>query len=136
MTFSEFIAYYDGRYINYDGKFGYQCVDLMRQYIKEVLGLPPYEAVPPVTYAKYIYDKANPKYFEKILNGKLNYPANGDIVVWKPYPFVIGWAGHVAINITGAPMNFISFDQNYQIRSCHRQLHSFKGVIGWLRPKV
>lgn len=135
LTFDQFIAKYDGKYIDFDGKYGYQCVDLMRQYLKEVLGMSAYTAVPPVTGAKDIYSKANDKYFDKIPNGKLNFPLRGDIVVWHPYLGVIGWAGHVAVNITGAQMNLISFDQNFKITACHRQLHDYKGVTGWLRPR-
>ena len=135
ITFDQFIAKYNGQYVDFDGRYGYQCVDLMRFYIKEVLGYPVYDAVPSVGYAKEIFAKANPAYFEKITNTPTNFPNNGDIVVWKPYPFVIGWAGHVAINITGAPLNLISFDQNFNVRWCHRQLHNYKGVIGWLRPR-
>jgi len=135
MTFQQFLDKWNGQYCDYDKKYGFQCVDLMRQYLKDVCGFSPYTAVPPVNYAKEIYAKAKPTFFEKIPNGKLNFPEKGDIVVWKPYPFVIGWPGHVAINITGAPRNFISFDQNYKITACHRQLHDYKGVIGWLRPK-
>lgn len=133
MTFNDFINKYDGKYIDYDNHYGYQCVDLMRQYIKEVLGFDPYTAVPPVAHAKDIYTRYNPKYFTRIPNGKTNFPQSGDIVIWGYYPLVTGWSGHVAVNITGAPMNLISFDQNYNIRACHRQLHNYKGVLGWLR---
>jgi hypothetical protein len=136
MTLDQFIAKYSGKYIDYDGKYGFQCTDLMRQYLKEVCGFSPYIAVPSVTYAKEIYAKAKPTFFEKIPNGEKNFPEKGDIVVWKFYPGVTGWPGHVAVNITGAPMNLISFDQNWKTGTpCHRQLHNYKGVIGWLKPK-
>jgi hypothetical protein len=132
MTFDYFINKYNGQYIDYDGHYGYQCVDLVRQYLKEVLAVEPYVAIPPVKYAKNVWEKYNPNYFTRITNGRDNFPGNGDIVIWRYYPGVTGWPGHISVNITGAPMNFISFDQNYKITACHRQLHNYKGVMGWL----
>lgn len=137
ITFQAFLDKYDGKYIDYDGKFGYQCVDLMRAYMAEVLGMKPYDVLPGAPGAKDIYNRytgATP--FTKIANGKVNYPHNGDIVFWGFYPFVTGINGHVGICVgDGASMwNFITFDQNYPTRtSCHRQLHNYRGVMGWLR---
>lgn len=134
MTLDTFIKTWDSRYVDYDGNRKFWCVDLVRRYIKDVYGIDPYVAIPPVVNAKDIWTKFNPKYFTKEVNGKLNFPAPGDIVIWGFYPGVTGWSGHVAVNITGAPMNLISFDQNYPTGTpCHRQLHNYKGVYGWLK---
>jgi hypothetical protein len=40
MTLQEFIDKYKGKPVDFDGAFGAQCVDLVRQYFKEVWGLP------------------------------------------------------------------------------------------------
>ena len=39
MTLSEFITKYDRKIVDYDGAYGAQCVDLFRQYSKDVLGI-------------------------------------------------------------------------------------------------
>ncbi len=137
LTLDRFFAKYNGRYVDYDGHYGCQCVDLLRQYLKECLGLNPY-TLPPVAYAKQVFQNFDPKnpYFVKVLNGPTNVPKRGDIVVWGFYPFVTGIAGHVAIFDRGDMWNFITFDQNYPTGSpCHFQRHNYRGVLGWLSPK-
>ena len=37
MTLEEFVKKYIGKKVDYDGVFGSQCVDLFRQYVKDVL---------------------------------------------------------------------------------------------------
>jgi len=137
MTLDQFLVKWNGRYVDFDGAYGYQCVDLMRQYIKEVFGVNPYVALPPAPNAKTIYNTYNsPTPYQKIKNTPTGIPKAGDIIFWGYYPGVTGWAGHVAICVgDGASVNnFISFDQNWPSRTaCHRQLHNYRGVMGWLR---
>lgn len=136
ITFNQFLTKWDGKYVDFDKRYGYQCVDLMRQYCLEVLGIPGY-TLPPADYAKNIYKRYSAtKPFLKIPNTPTGIPKNGDIIFWDYYPFVTGWAGHVAIVVgDGASVNnFISFDQNWPTKTaCHRQLHNYRGVMGWLR---
>ena len=40
MTLTQFIKKYLGTKVDFDGKYGAQCVDLYRQYCAEVLGVP------------------------------------------------------------------------------------------------
>ena len=40
MTYQEFKNKYDGKYIDYDGSYGYQCFDLIQYYNVEVLNVP------------------------------------------------------------------------------------------------
>jgi cell wall-associated NlpC family hydrolase len=137
MTYQEFLDKYDGHYIDYDNYYGYQCVDLMRQYIKDVFQLDPYKVLPASPGAKQIYQRYNMGYpFEKIANTKTNFPQQGDIVFWDWYWRVTGVNGHVGIVVgEGSNVNnFITFDQNYPSgTACHRQLHNYRGVMGWLR---
>lgn len=135
MTLESFVSKYNGKYVDYDGKWGCQCVDLLRQYLKERLGLDPY-CLPTVAYAKEIYTKFNPnnKYFVKVANNPTNVPDKGDIVIWGPHPFVTGWAGHVAIFTNGDVNSLITFDQNWGNPSyCRLVRHSYRGVLGWLK---
>jgi len=140
MTHKQFVAKYQNKFVDFDGKFGNQCVDLMRQYIKEVMGLNPY-TLTPQRYAKdiwYNFEKMPlaSKHFLKIKNTPTAVPVEGDLIFWTTYPFVTGIAGHVAIYDNGNVNRFVSLDQNYPTGSpCHLQAHSYKGVLGWLRKK-
>ena len=124
----------NGKYLDYDGRYGAQCVDLIREYLKQVLGIDGY-TLPPVDGAKEFYTKFNTHdLFEIFPNDPFAIPKKGDIMVWKWYWFITGWRGHVSLFHEGGLMNFISFDQNYKKGTpCHFQKHSYRGVLGWLR---
>ena len=138
MTFEQFIAKYNGKYVDFDKRYGYQCVDLMRQYCEEVLNISGY-TLPPVTYAKQLFTNfpnAGTTRFTKIYNKPTNSPKRGDIVIWGYYPFVTGWAGHVAICSNAWITGLITFDQNWgNPNFCRYVNHSYRGVMGWLTPK-
>lgn len=129
MTFDDFIRKYDGKGIDYDGSFGNQCVDLYRQYVKEVLGYP---QSPPVEGAKDIWNSYLPEYFRRIENTPTGVPEKGDVVIFGTG---LGRFGHVSIFVEGNASKFTSFDQNYPTGSlCHLQGHTYSAVIGWLTP--
>lgn len=144
MTYNDFIWKWNGRYVDYDGRYGAQCVDLIRQYVKEVLGVEAYKAIPAGPTAKQIFlnFKSN-QYFTKVLNGPTNVPKKGDIVFWGTYPFVTGWAGHTALFDSGDIFTIVAFGQNYPTgQPCKfykygrsKILHGYRGVMGWLTPK-
>jgi hypothetical protein len=137
MTFDSFITKYNGRFIDYDKAYGYQCMDLMRQYVHDVLGLRPYDAIPASPTAKqcFLNFKDN-QYFRKVWNTPSGVPKKGDIIFWGWRWPVTGWAGHVAIFSDGNVNRFISFDQNYPTHSpCKFVNHSYVGVLGWLTPR-
>jgi len=130
MTFDSFITKYNGKTVDVDNAFGGQCVDLYRLYVKEVLG---FAQSPPVKGAKDIWDTYLSGYFIRYSNTPLGVPQKGDIIIWgKSY----GPYGHVGIYYSGNVLNFKSFDQNDPVGSrCHIQSHSYRGVLGWLRPR-
>ena len=137
MTFDAFTTKYNGKYIDYDGKFGAQCVDLFLQYLKEVIGIDPrpFQGWGTAKNIFNSFDKIKDNHFKKILNTPTGVPQKGDILFWGTYPLVTGWAGHVAVFGSGDANNIISFDQNYPTNSpCHFYKHSYKGVMGWLTP--
>lgn len=39
MNYQEFINYYNGKAIDYDGAAGVQCIDLVKLYLNKVFGL-------------------------------------------------------------------------------------------------
>lgn len=131
MTFDEFINKYNGKTVDFDGYYGGQCVDLYRQYVKEVLNFP---QSPAVVGAKDIWNTYLTQYFTRINNTPLGVPQKGDIIIWGTG---YGPFGHVGVYYSGNVMNFKSFDQNDPVGTkCHIQSHSYRGVLGWLRPKL
>ena len=137
MTIVQFFQKYDGRFVDYDHVWGFQCVDLMRQFVKELYGVNPYAAIPQTGAAKNIFNNfIENRYFKKIYNSPTNMPQKGDLVFWRFYPFVTGWAGHVAICSEASLMTMITFDQNYPTgQPCKYVRHSYKGCLGWLKKK-
>ena len=102
MTLKRFVVTYNGKKVDWDKAHGYQCVDLFRQYCKDVLNI---KQVPPVNGAKDIIN--NPGDF-KISKGAY---APGDVLIYdgtssNPY-------GHVCILVSLLDSDtFIVFEQN------------------------
>jgi len=131
MTFDEFVKKYLGKGIDYDGNGKYWCVDLYRQYCKEVLNIP---QSPLVQGAFNIWETYLKEYFDPISNTPQGVPIKGDIVIWNKN--VGGGYGHVGIFIEGNASKFKSFDQNWPVGSlCKIVDHQYTNVIGWLKSK-
>ena len=132
MKVEEFFAKYNGKGIDFDNYYGFQCVDLYRQYCKECLEYP---QSPGVGGAYEIWDTYLKDYFERISNTPDGVPELGDIVIWSKNAG--GGYGHVGVFNSGNLDSFVSFDQNWPVGSlCHFQNHNYTNVLGWLRPKV
>lgn len=128
ITFKEFITKWEGKLCDWDGRYGGQCVDLYRQYCNDVLGLP---QSPAVVGAKNIWDTYLKDKFDRFDNSPTAVPKNGDIIIWNN-----GTYGHVAIFIEGDVNRFTSFDENFPDGAlCAKVIHSYLGVLGWLRAK-
>ena len=106
MNLDEFISKYIGKKVDFDGAYGAQCVDLFRQYNKEVGGNPHTGSV---EGAKEIWTNYNTldekKYFKKVRSLK-----EGDVVVWDGTP--TNEYGHVAIFVAKCNSKIIVFEQN------------------------
>lgn len=128
MTTDEFLVRYDKKGVDFDHSFGFQCMDLVEFYNRDVVGAPRIGGNAVDVWTNY------PKlYYQQIKNTSNNFPQKGDIVVWGK---AIGQFGHVAISVGGDANHFTSMDQNWPAGSiCHYQIHDYKGVLGWLRPK-
>jgi len=134
MKFSDFILKWQGRYIDFDGYYGNQCMDLLHQYCVEVLGITDGRVLA-APGAKHIFLNFDTifgrEHFDKITNTPNGIPKNGDIMIWGS-----GTWGHVAMYIDGNVNSFKSFDQNYPTGTpCHIQDHRYNNVLGWLRYK-
>jgi len=130
MTLEEFITKYNGKGIDFDNYYGFQCMDLYRQYVKEVLNLPQSPAVPGAKDVWTTYLKDN---YDRFDNSPTAVPIKGDIIIWG---VGAGTYGHIAI-CTDANINDLkSFDQNWPVGSvCHIQPHNYTNILGWLRAK-
>lgn len=133
MTASDFFNKYNNIGIDFDGFYGWQCMDLWQQYNKEVVGGPRVNS----PYAKDVWEKNlyPTAFYNKIANTPDGVPAKGDVVIWSGA--ANGGPGHIAVFYGGDVWQFTSFDQNWPTGSkCHFQKHNYNYVYGWLRPKV
>ena len=142
MNTQEFFDKYNNKPINFDGAYGNQCMDIYRQYVKEVFGYPQSQGVGGAkdVWNTYLQDK-----FDRITNSPTAVPQKGDVIIWG---VGIGTFGHIAIFDKGDVNSFVSFDQNFPVQGyidskgnhigtgvCHFQPHTYQGVLGWLRSK-
>lgn len=137
MTFTTFIAKRKGKASDYDGRYGAQCVDLIKFYLDEVFGIKPGSWGDAYCYYDYFYDhKELVNNFDRIANTPSFVPKKGDIIVWKKA--LNGAYGHIAIcDGVGTTSYFYSYDQNWTGNhdACTRLYHKYDYVAGVLRPK-
>ncbi len=135
MNLLEFVHKHYRKKIDFDGHYGAQCVDVFRQYCKEVLNIPHTGGV---VGAKDIYEKYDqmPKekqYFHKIaINSEV--PKPGDVVIFgatnkNPY-------GHVGIVITANKSVLVIFEQDgFKQDGTHIVPYKYNRVLGFLRKR-
>lgn len=129
MTIQEFFDKWNNKGCDFDGYYGFQCMDIAHQYAVDVVG----KDIPPVPGAKDEWDKTIDGY-EKIANSPTGIPQRGDIIIWGTG---VGQYGHIAIFDHGDTNSFTSFDQNWPLNSlCHFQNHNYTGVLGWFHPTL
>nr|DAI60345.1 MAG TPA: Endolysin [Caudoviricetes sp.] len=133
MTFNEFYQGVNGKSLDYDGLYGYQCVDLVKVYLDWCFGIKPGAWGNAKDYWN-ILNRANVSdYFYQVPNTRDLVVERGDIVVWgemsgNPY-------GHVAIGLSGDINHFTSLDQNWGSNYVREIYHNYDGVLGVLRVK-
>ena len=126
---NSFIRKYNGKYTDFDGHYGPQCVDLARRWLQHIK----VSQVKPGN-ADVWFKNASKKHFVKVKYKKGRVPKPGDLVCWSG-KFVKN--GHISVAVKGDKKSFVSFDQNFPLKSrCHKQKHTYKGVVGWLIPRV
>lgn len=131
ISFDSFINKWDWKPIDFDGQYGYQCMDLMHQYLKECYGLSGDVLRAPTALQAWLNGD---RHFTRVKNTWWNIPQKGDLMFWSGK--INGGAGHVAVFKEGNVWSFNSFDQNWPAGTyCHLQKHIYKGVVGWLRKK-
>lgn len=136
MTFDVWVKANLGKGINYDGVYGVQCVDLIKHYVKNVLGITPQSIGNAIEY----YRKRNisaylTNNFVWYSNTPSFIPQKGDICVFTSK----SGHGHVSIATgEGTTRYFYSYDQNYP-KAKHEPMtkikHTYGSFLGVLRPK-
>ena len=133
MKLEEFINKYINTKVDFDGAYGAQCVDLFRQYCKDVLNIPHTGAVDGAKDLILNYQKmeGEKKYF-------YNLPAiqarTGDVIVWNST--VTNKYGHVAIVIGFTFDGILVMEQDgFKQDGAKFKNRSFDNVLGILRFK-
>jgi len=133
MTFKEFIEKYTGKEVDFDGYYGTQCMDLMHQYVYDVLEEKDKTLLAAPSAYEVFKNFRWENLFEKINNTPSGLPEEGDIMFWNTG---VGKWGHVAMFVDGDLDSFNSFDANWPTGSLPKMInHTYKSVAGWLRYK-
>lgn len=135
MTLTHFIKKYNGKKVDFDGAFGAQCVDLFRQYNKEVWGNPHTGAVEGAKDLILNYDNLplEQKYLEKI--PRYFFPKAGDVAVWGASSS--NKYGHVAIVVYTEDNNLIVFEQDgFKQDGAKLNIRTDDNLLGFLRKKI
>ena len=136
MTLEEFVNKYNGKKVDFDGAFGAQCVDLFRQYNKDVWGNPHTGAVEGAKDLFLNYDKLPvEKKLLDIVPANTNRIIYGDVAVWNATE--VNKYGHVAI-VVGllGDESLIVFEQDgFKQDGAKLNVRSRKNLLGFLRKK-
>lgn len=125
-----FFNEWNGKPVDYDGYFGFQCMDLANKYVTECLALPRL----PLGNAWTQWKNYQSQYYTRIPNTPSFVPQKGDIIIWKKV-FLYLPDGHIAIFDQGNVNNFVSFDQNWSSKHCQYEHHNYRFIQGVLRKK-
>ena len=96
MNYNDFIKKHNGKGTDYDGRYGVQCVDLVKAYLKEVFSITAgYWGDAHAYYDGFNSHKELTTNFTRIANTPDFIPKKGDIVVWSSK--LNNGPGHIAI---------------------------------------
>ena len=133
MSLDAFIKKYLGRAVDYDGTAGAQCVDLIKMYLKYVLGIVPKAIGNAHAYFdNFTLHSFLNKNFVRIKNSPNFVPMKGDVCVWSKK---MNKYGHVAIATGAGDTNkFITYDMNWGAKELRMIEHNYNYFLGVLRP--
>lgn len=135
MTMDNWVKKFIGKGLDYDNAYGIQCVDLVKHFVANVLGVTPQSIGNAIEY----YNKRHTSdylthNFKWIGNTAEFVPQKGDVCVFTSKSGL----GHVSIaSGEGNEKYFYSYDQNYP-SSKHEPMtkikHGYSSFLGVLRP--
>jgi hypothetical protein len=134
MNLDEFVAKYNGQRVDFDGVFGYQCVDLFRQYCKDVWTLPHLGAVEGAKDLFLLYDKLplEERHLDRIQKGPFR---RGDVLIWGAS--LNNQYGHVAILLREKNELFEVLEQDgFKQDGTRMMARTSMNLLGALRKKV
>ncbi len=136
MTLEEFVKKYIGKKVDFDMVYGAQCVDLFRQYNKEVWGNPHTGAVDGAKDLVVNYERMPlEQRFLSLVPVNRDFVKAGDVAVWNATE--VNKFGHVAI-VVGFLGNesLIVFEQDgFKQDGAKLNVRSIKNLLGFLRKK-
>ena len=136
MTLNKFVEKYNGKKIDYDGHYGAQCVDVFRQYCKDVLAIPHTGAVVGAVelYTQYEKMPLEQKYFKRVPYKVGMFPEAGDVVIFAPTKS--NKYGHVAIVLDTSSEEIAVFEQDgFKQDGAHVGSWNYARVLGCLRKR-
>lgn len=129
MTFDEFRVEWLYKRADFDKKYGYQCMDLIEFYNRDVVGAPPLGGD-----AIDLLRNPQEKFYNYHVNTILYIPPVGAIAIWNGKEN--NGIGHTAIVITANILYFTSLDQNYPVGNMVVEVkHTYFNVAGFLVAK-
>jgi len=134
MTFAEFIVKYDGKQVDFDKVYGSQCVDLFRQYCKDVIGCPHTGAVDGAKDLWFNFsDNDEKKYFVRFTSNQARF---GDVIIWDAT--TTNKYGHVALVVQAYQQDkVLVFEQNgFAQDGAKFAIRDLKSSLGILRKRV
>lgn len=135
MKLEQFMTRHCGKKVDFDGVYDAQCVDLFRQYCRDVLDIPHTGSV---DGARELYERYNDlpvekKYFTRL--SKSATPQYGYVAVWGSTP--TNRYGHVAIVVCKlSNTSLLVFEQNgIQLDGAKFVERSTVNLLGYLKFK-
>ena len=132
MKLNEFINKYINTKVDFDNAFGAQCVDLFRQYCKDVLNIPHTGAVEGAKDIFLNYDKLpiEQKYFKKY---STNNAKPADVIIWNETK--TNKYGHIAIVVSNLSNNkVLIFEQDgFKQDGAKLSIRTTENMLGILR---
>lgn len=131
----DFINKHINTKVDYDGYFGAQCVDLFRQYVKEMYGITNLEPLgdggAKDIYLRYEEFPNERKHFMRLDAQKTSYAQPGDIAVWDATD--TNQYGHIAIVIEDQVQSILVFEQNgFTQEGAKLKIRSKEHLLGYL----
>lgn len=134
MTLKEFVQKYNGKAIDFDKAYGAQCVDVFRQYCKDVLNIEHTGGVNGAKdlYLDYFKMSKEQKYFMLVDEKKRPKYKEGDTLVWNSTK--TNQYGHVAILLAEMSGDVLVFEQNgFKQDGAKIVLRTKENLLGALR---
>ena len=129
MKLEQFVKKHKGKKVEFDGKYDYQCVDLVQFYQRDVLNGPRFSG-----NAKDYCRNQHPSHYKLHKNDPWYIPPRGSIAVWNTN--VGGGFGHNAVVLGASLMRFTSLDQNWPTGAPVSVVrHTYRHVSCFLIPR-